>query len=341
MAGGKTPVLPGIHHITAICSDPQRNVDFYAGLLGLRLVKQTVNFDDPGTYHLYYGDGTGSPGTIMTFFAWILPPMVSAKARQGTGQLTATPFSIPESSLDYWIGRFADADAAFEGPHRRFDEQVISLRDPDGLSLEVVTRGEGQATQSWAGGPVPAEHAIRGFGGATLSLAGYERTAALLTETMGLREVGAEGSRFRFAVGTGADAAMIDLLCRPEGEPGRMGIGAVHHLAWRARSDDEQLAWRGVVMNAGLDITPVLDRKYFRSVYYREPGGVLFEIATDHPGFTIDESPAELGTHLMLPEWLESRRARIEAKLPGLRPPTGARQPSSRPPPETLAGPPS
>jgi len=325
MAESTVARMPGIHHITAICGDPQRNLDFYSGLLGLRLVKKTVNFDDPSSYHLYYGDGLGSPGTIMTFFAWLLPPAVQANARQGTGQITATPFWIPAASLDFWVDRLAAAGVDFDGPEPRFGEPVISLLDPDGLPLELVARGGGALRAPWQDGPVPVEHAIRGFSGATLRLAGYERTARLLTETMGVRYVGQAESRFRFQAGEGDDAAMIDLHCQPEGDPGRMGIGAAHHIAWRARSPEEQLGWRRVLAEAGLDVTPVLDRQYFTSVYYREPGGVLFEIATDPPGFTVDESPEELGTHLKLPPWLEPRRERLEARLSELRLPASPR----------------
>ena len=311
--------MPGIHHITAICGDPQRNLNFYAGLLGLRLVKRTVNFDDPGSYHLYYGDGLGSPGTILTFFAWILPPTVTARARQGTGQITATPFRIPPNAVDFWVDRLAGAGVDFDGPWPRFGEPVISLTDPDGLPLELVARAGAESPAPWTAGPVAVEHAIRAFAGATLCLDGYERTAQLLTEVMGFRLVGEEGSRSRFQVGEGADAAMIDLHCQPEGEPGRMGIGAVHHIAWRARTPEEQRSWRGVLAAGGLDVTPVLDRNYFTSIYYREPGGVLFEIATDSPGFTADEPAETLGTQLKLPPWLEPRRERLEARLPVLR----------------------
>ena len=317
--------LEGIHHVTCITGDAPANVDFYTRVLGLRLVKKTVNFDDPGSYHLYYGDGLGSPGTILTFFAWVLPPTVTAKARQGNGQITATPFLIPKDSLDFWLDRLITADVRFDGPEPRFDEQVISLRDPDGLPLELVARAGGKLRSPWQGGPIAAAHAIRGFAGATLALDGYERTAALLTDTMGLRQIGSEGSRFRFQVGEADDAAMIDLDCRPESEAGRMGIGAVHHIAWRAPTDEAQQEWRRVLASAGLDITPVLDRNYFYSIYYREPGGVLFEIATDSPGFTVDEAPDELGTQLKLPAWLEPRRDRLEARLPELRVPPYAR----------------
>lgn len=310
---------PGIHHISAICGDPQSNLDFYSGLLGLRLVKKTVNFDDPGTYHLYYGDGVGSPGTIMTFFAWLLPPSVRADGRQGAGQVTSTSFRIPTTSIDFWVDRLASAGADFDGPESRFDEAVISFSDPDRLPIELVAR-DGEVTRaSWTAGPVAPEHAIRGFSGASLSLRGYEQTTELLTGTLGFREVAREGSRFRFHLGDGPDAAAIDLLCLPESEPGRMGIGVVHHIAWRARSAAEQLDLRGRLVSTGLDVTPVLDRNYFQSIYFREPGGVLFEIATDGPGFTIDEPLDELGTTLKLPPWLEARRPRLEARLPELR----------------------
>ncbi|HSA54254.1 MAG TPA: ring-cleaving dioxygenase [Gemmatimonadaceae bacterium] len=320
MQASFTPRVPGIHHVTAICGDPQRNIDFYTGLLGLRLVKKTVNFDEPTTWHLYYGDALGTPGTILTFFAWILPPMVQANARQGAGQVTAVPFRIPDASLDFWITRLAAAAVSFDGPEQRFGEQVVSLHDPDGLPLELVARGAGAPRAPWSS-VVPDEHALRGFAGATLSLNGYERTAALLTATMGLREVAREGSRFRFAAGEGDNAVRIDLHCQPESEPGRMGIGAVHHIAWRAPSADAQRAWRDVLVQSGFDPTPVLDRRYFQSVYFREPGGVLFEIATEGPGFTVDEPGDSLGAQLMLPPWLEARRAFLEARLPVVRPP--------------------
>ena len=319
MAGAQSVTLPGIHHVTAICGEPQRNLVFYTNLLGLRLVKKTVNFDDPGTYHLYYGDALGSPGTILTFFAWVLPPMVTARARRGTGQISATSFSIPAASLDFWIDRLAATAIDFEGPAERFGEPVISLEDPDGLPLELVARGGGALRAPWTQGPVPEEHAIRGFAGVTLCLNGCERTAELLTATMGARRLAEEGSRLRFQVGDAEEGATIDLHRRPESEPGRMGIGAVHHIAWRTPSGETQLEWRRLLAEAGLDVTPVRDRHYFQSIYYREPGGVLFEIATDLPGFTVGEAPAQLGTHLELPPWLEPRRQALEARLPELR----------------------
>lgn len=313
--------IPGIHHITAICGDPQRNIDFYAGFLGLRLVKRTVNFDDPTTYHFYYGDGVGSPGTIITFFPWILPPGVTAQGRQGTGQVTSIPFWIPETAVDFWVDRLAGAGVDFQGPEVRFGEPVISFRDPDGIPLELVARPGGVLRAPWEHGPVPAEYGIRAFAGATFSLASHEATARLLTETMGFRAVGQEGPRLRFQIGDGPDAAMIDLLQEPEKGRRRMGIGTVHHIAWRTPSREQEEAWQRVLAELGFQVTPVLDRKYFQSIYFREPGGVLFEMATDPPGFTVDETPEELGSDLQLPPWLEPRREQIVAKLPEVRMP--------------------
>ena len=316
-----TPIsIPGIHHITAICGDPQRNVDFYTGLLGLRLVKKTVNFDDPNTYHLYYGDGTGTPGTIMTFFAWIsAPPFTPAVGRQGSGQIVATAFAIPRTSVDFWIDRLSAHAIDFDGPNERFGDHVLAFNDPDGLPVELVGDMQRAARQPWPDAPIPVEHAIRGFHGASFSLEGYERTAELLTETMGFAFVGQEGNRFRFSTGEASDTSLVDVLCQPDRAPGRMGIGVVHHIAWRAPSGELQMQWRAVLADAGYDPTPVLDRMYFRSIYYPEPGGIIFEIATDQPGFTIDESAGQLGRELKLPEWLEPRRARIEARLPDIR----------------------
>jgi glyoxalase family protein len=306
--------IPGIHHVTAIASDPQRNVDFYTALLGLRLVKLTVNFDDPGTYHFYYGDETGSPGTILTFFPWPGAP----RGRQGTGQVTGTSFSIPTGALDYWQARFEQNSVPVEPPIARFDERVLPFYDPDGLRLELVAHA-GETRPGWQNGPVPPEWAVRGFYGVTLAEEGYERTAALLTETMGFRLLGQDGSRFRYTAGDGAVGAIADLLCQPDGRPGTLGAGTVHHVAWRALTDAVQTTWRQTLSQLDYNVTPVMDRQYFHSIYFREPGGVLFEIATDPPGFATDETPATLGTHLKLPPWLESRRAYIEQLVPPLR----------------------
>lgn len=325
MREAATARIPGIHHVTAICGDPQRNADFYVGVLGLRLVKRTVNFDNPGTCHLYYGDRLGSPGSILTFFAWVRLPMATVRARQGTGQIAAVAFGIPDESIEFWMDRLAATAVDVRGPETRLGETMIRLVDPDGLPLELVARPGRAPRVPWLEGPVPPDRAILGLAGVTLTLAGYERTARLLTATMGCREAGSDGARVRFLVGEGGDEAAIDLLCEPEGEPGRVGIGGVHHIAWRAPSGAAQGRWRQVLADAGHDVTSVIDRRYFASIYFREPGGVLFEIATDSPGFTVDEAPEALGVHLALPPWLEPRRAWIEARLPSVRIPSAGR----------------
>lgn len=294
-----TKKILGIHPITAIAGDPQHNIDFYTDLLGLRLVKVTVNFDDPGSYHFYYGDGQGSPGTILTFFAW---PGAS-RGRNGNGQVTVTSFAIPQGSLAFWRERLTAADGSLE----RFGQQAISFADGDGLRLELIET---------AGSGIPAEFAIRGFHSATLSETGYQRTATLLTEQMGFRLAGQEQNRFRYEVESGGAGKTVDVLCAPDGREGRVAAGAVHRIAWRTADDAQQGEWLAEVSRLGYNVSPVMDRVYFHSIYFREPGGILFEIATDSPGFAIDESLDRLGTGLQLPPWLEAQRARIEAALP-------------------------
>jgi catechol 2,3-dioxygenase-like lactoylglutathione lyase family enzyme len=310
--------IPGIHHVTAIAGDPQRNLDFYAGVLGLRLVKLTVNFDDPGTYHLYYGDAQGRPGSILTFFPWPGAP----KGRAGAGQVRTISFSIPEHAGEYWSDRLRNHGVVLE-EHARFGARVLSFADPDGLRLELVANNDPR--DPWTGGPVPGDRAIRGIYGVSLSEEGYERTAELLTGTLGFRHTQEEGNRFRFAAGQGGAGSIVDVECTPDLGPGRVAVGTVHHVAWRTPSVHEQVAWHDEIAQAGLNVTPVIDRKYFESIYFREPGGVLFEIATDPPGFAIDEPQERLGTHLMLPPWLEPNRARLERILPPLRLPALAR----------------
>jgi glyoxalase family protein len=312
--------LLGIHHITAIAGEPQENLDFYAGLLGLRLVKLTVNFDDPGTYHLYYGDGTGHPGTIMTFFPWPKAP----RGRKGTGQVTATSFAVPKDAIRYWADRLDEHRIAHGAPSERFGEQALSFADPDGLGIEIIATANIQTERAYTDGPVPAEYAIHGFHSATLTEAGYQRTAALLTDTMGFRLVQQEGNRFRYAAKSGDAGAIADVLCAPEQRPGRVAAGTVHHIAWRTADDQQQDAWQKELAGLGYDVTPIIDRKYFHSIYYREPGGILFEIATDPPGFAIDEAPEELGSKLQLPPWLEPGREKLLAILPPLRLPGAA-----------------
>jgi glyoxalase family protein len=319
----------GIHHVTAIASNPQKNIDFYTQILGLRLVKLTVNFDDPTTYHLYYGDETGRPGTILTFFPWADAP----KGRRGTGQVIATSFLIPVNSIKYWIDRFRDQKIHFEGPIKRFgeSEEVLTISDPDGLELEFVsnTSAEQAILGAWKDGPIPIEHAIKGLYSVTLCEEGYERTASVLTDDLGFQLTGQDGNRFRYQVignkdeGVYQGSNIVDLLCLPYTQPGFIGIGTVHHVAWRTPTDEQQLLLRRRMIRSGLNATPVIDRTYFHSVYFREPGGILFEIATNPPGFTIDERTEDLGTHLMLPKWLESVRKDLEKVLPRVSLPKG------------------
>jgi glyoxalase family protein len=310
-------VTSGIHHVTAIAGEPQRNVGFYVGLLGLRLVKKTVNFDDPGTYHLYYGDGAGSPGSIMTFFPWAGAP----KGRIGTGQLTVTSFSFPASSLGYWTERLVESGVRFEKPEDRFGETVLRFPDPDGLRLELVAAAD-DGREGWAGGPVPAGHAVRGFDHVTLLSSDPAGTAELMTSTLGFRQTGEAEGRTRFEAGRSGPGNTVDVANGAGFPRGTMGVGTVHHLALRVPDDEMQLELRERVAALGFNVTPILDRNYFRSIYFREPGGVLFEIATDPPGFAADEDPEHLGESLKLPPWLEPRREQLEEVLPPLRVPT-------------------
>jgi catechol 2,3-dioxygenase-like lactoylglutathione lyase family enzyme len=307
----------GIHHVTAIAGDPQANVDFYCGVLGLRLLKQTVNFDDPATYHFYFGVGLGAPGSIITFFPWGAQGMLG---RRGVRQVAVTAFSISDGAMGYWVERLQKFNVNCKGPFTRFDEEVLSLSDPDGVELELVAAAH-DARPAWEGGAVPAAHAIRGFYHVALAEEGYERTAGLLTTTLGFRPLRESGNRFRYEAGEGGPGALVDLLCLPDAPPGRMGVGAVHHVAWRAENDASQINMRSELARLGYNVTPVIDRNYFRSIYFREPGQVLFEIATDPPGFTVDEPPEELGRNLKLPPWLEADRQTIEQALPPINPP--------------------
>jgi glyoxalase family protein len=307
--------LAGLHHVTAVADNPQENVDFYSGVLGLRLVKKTVNFDDPGSYHLYYGDAAGNPGTIMTFFSWPGAP----RGHIGTGQVSATSFAVPEDSLGYWTERLVEHGVRFERPKRRFDETVLAFDDPDRLAVELVARpgrNGGEAPE----GPVPAEHAIRCISGVTLSERSGEVTADLLANFLGFEKVEEEDGRTRYLT-AGSGGSYADVLKWPAGPVGRVAVGTVHHVAWRAPDEETQEAWREELVDRGFHVTPVLDRSYFRSIYFREPGGVLFEIATDPPGFAIDEDKEHLGENLKLPPWLEKDRERIEQALPPVRQP--------------------
>jgi len=306
--------ISGIHHVTAIASDPQRNLDFYTQVLGLRLVKRTVNFDDPGTYHLYFGDEIGSPGSILTFFPW---PM-AARGSPGVGQVEVTSFSVPEQSLNYWEKRLLSAGMPVERSGKRFAEEVLTFADPDGLKLELVAHPQPSgASRAWKEASVPAAHAIRGFYSITLCEQGYEGTVEAL-ETMGFRKVGEQGNRFRFDVGQGGAGARLDILCASEASYGNVAVGIVHHVAWRVVDGSSQQSWRKRLVGKHLNVTPVIDRCYFHSIYFREPGGVLFELATDPPGFATDEPAEKLGEALKLPSWLEESRKSIERVLPPL-----------------------
>ncbi len=317
-----TPVT-GIHHVTAVASDPQANVDFYAGLLGLRLVKKTVNFDDPSAYHLYYGDESGSPGTALTFFYW---PGLGARGRVGAGQSTTIVFSAPPGSLDYWEARLRLNGVKARGV-RRFGEDTLRFADPDRIPVEIVA-ADGDARRGWTGGDVPAEYALRGFHTAELTLRDGAPTARLLTETMGFRKVREEGARIRFAASGDAPGAYADLVTEPAAA-GTGGAGTIHHVAWSVPDDEAELRMREDIRRAGYDVSPVRDRNYFHSIYYPEPGGILFEIATAGPGFTIDETLAELGTGLMLPGPFEKARAAIEQALPPIDPPKAFKAPTA------------
>ncbi|AOZ93074.1 ring-cleaving dioxygenase [Paenibacillus crassostreae] len=299
--------MMGIHHITAIVGHPQENVDFYAGVLGLRLVKKTINFDDPGTYHLYFGDQGGKPGTIITFFPW-------AGARQGRigdGQVGVTSYVVPVGAMKFWEDRLKEYQVSTTRLER-FGEQYLIFDDPHGLHLEIVEREEG-AKNEWTFGKVTADVAIKGFGGATLLSTQPDKTAELLEKVMGLELVGQEGDLIRFR-STSDIGNVIDLKLTSSGR-GQMGVGMVHHIAWRAKDDEDQLAWREHIASQGYGVTPVKDRNYFNAIYFKEQGDILFEIATDPPGFVHDESLETMGEQLMLPSQYEEYRARLEQEL--------------------------
>ena len=297
----------GIHHITAIVGHPQENVDFYAGVLGMRLVKQTVNFDDPGTYHLYFGNEGGKPGSIITFFPW-------PGARQGMigdGQVGVTSYVVPQGALEFWEKRLEKFLVSFT-KMERFGEQFLEFDDPHGLHLEIVEREDGEVNP-WTFGEVTPKVAIKGFGGATLFSAQPTKTADLLEKVLGLEQIAKEGDFVRFH-SSGEIGNVIDLKLTPIGN-GRMGVGTVHHIAWRASDDQDQLAWKEYVEANGYGVTPVQDRNYFNAIYFREHGKILFEIATDPPGFAHDESQETMGENLMLPQQYEPQREKIERVL--------------------------
>ena len=305
--------MSGIHHVTAISGRADRNLDFYTRVLGLRLVKKTVNFDDPGTYHLYYGDEAGAPGTILTFFPW----EHAAPGRLGPGETSETAFRVPAASIGYWSQRLIEKGVTHSGPEKRFGETVLPFTDQDGMAFTLVGV-PGAETEKGYASEVPAEHAIRGFHGVTLLVAKAAPTAAIL-DVLGFRHVAQEGAITRYRADGVTNGAVVDLREAGDFPRGRLGRGSVHHVAFRARDDAEEFALRDrLAKEQGIQTTEQKDRNYFRSIYFREPGGVLFEIATDDPGFAVDEPAASLGQSLKLPPMYESRRAEIEAKLPPL-----------------------
>jgi glyoxalase family protein len=317
--------LPGLHHVTAIAGGPQRNLDFYAGVLGLHLVKRTVNFDHPTTYHLYYGDQFGTPGTILTFFAW--PD--GNPGRQGAGQFGSIGLAIPPESIGYWLSRLVSKGVAHGLPERRFGESVISLRDPDGLRLELVAPAAADELAGLPASDVEPEHAIRRVH--SVALWGHdERSAAFLTDHLGFRADGNEDGRHRLVTGEGTAAVAVDLVRAAGFWEAAEGTGTIHHVAWQAGDDASQAEWRNALARLDANVTPVRDRYYFRSFYFNEPGGALLELATDDPGFTVDEPVESLGTELKLPPWYEEQRAYLSRYLPPIHLP-GTRQPFANP----------
>lgn len=304
----------GIHHVTAIAGPAARNVEFYTRVLGLRLVKKTVNFDDSGTYHFYYGDEIGHPGTILTFFPWAH----AAPGRLGIGETQETAFRVPEGAIGYWLHRFVERGVKHEAPARRFGESVLSFQDPDGTRLALVAVPGVEHEPAWTR-EIPSDYAIRGFHGVSLLLEDSAPTGAILTDVLGFTEAARDGNLTRYRAAQAPYGGFVDLRAAGGFLPARMGAGSVHHIAFRASDDAEQAAMvKKLADNHGIRTTEQKDRNYFRSVYFREPGHVLFEIATDQPGFAIDEPVATLGAALKLPPFLEQHRKDIEAVLPSI-----------------------
>ena len=312
----------GLHHVTAISGPAQENLDFYSGVLGLRLVKRSVNQDDPGTYHLFYADAEGRPGTDLTFFPWAH----LAPSRPGHGLATEVQLAVPAGTLEFWAGRLERYGAALGAAETRFGERALPLRDPHGLALALVEAADGadRPFTPWDASPVPAERQILGLHGARLRLRELAPSIELLRSALGYETVAQEGAWHRLAVDGGGSGRVLDLAEAPGERRGAWGTGSIHHLAFRVDDDEHQLAARAAVEAAAARPTPVIDRFWFRSVYFKEPGGVLYELATDGPGFAVDEDPARLGESLVLPPWLEPHRAEIEDALPQLAPPAPA-----------------
>jgi len=316
----KNEKILGIHHMTAITDDAQANVDFYTGILGLRLVKVTVNFDDPSAYHLYYGDGLGTPGSALTFF----PYGTGRQGKVGAGQVTSTGLAIPPDAMGWWIDRFAAEAISFDNPFKRGDEEVLPFRAHDGLPLELIASPEYKAGVPVSEGTVPVDKAIARMHSITMTENYGDATQNLLTGVLGFEKVSEDEGRIRFR---GEQDGYLDLIVDPKAGRGQGGHGTVHHIAWRTTDEVTQKDWQEEIASLGYHISPVMDRDYFRSIYFREPGGVLFEIATLGPGFDVDEPADTLGQGLRLPKMYESMRQRIELSLAELRLPTGGHIP--------------
>ena len=309
--------ITGLHHITCIAGDPQENLDFYTGLLGMRLVKKSVNQDVPGTYHLFYADGAGHPGTDLTFFPW--PDMEPVSP--GVGLASEVGLAVPTGSLEYWQHRLGRAGITTDAIVTRFGERVLPFADVHGLRVALIETSDAREFTPWAESPVPADRQVMGLHAMRIVVRELALTTGFLTGTLGFTAAGDEDGWHRFAIIGGGSGRVIDVAEEPRAARGRWGTGGVHHIAWRVPDDQAEAAVRERVDAAHRRPTPVIDRFWFRSVYFLEPGGVLFELATDGPGFAIDESPETLGETLVLPPWLETRRAEIEAALPLLQTP--------------------
>jgi glyoxalase family protein len=318
----------GLHHVTAIAGPAQDNLDFYAGVLGMRLVKRSVNQDDPGTYHLFYADAEGHPGTDLTFFPWAQ----MAPSREGYGLSSEVSLAVPPGSLDFWGERLARHGTTPAPVESRFGEPALPFRDSHGLRVALVESETslGRPFTPWDRSPIPIEHQIRGLESARLVERDLVRTSSFLTEAMGFTLLGSENGWHRYGVDEGKSGAYVDLYEMPAAGRGAWGTGSIHHLAWRVDDEAHQLEVRARVLEGGSRPTAVIDRFWFKSVYFPEPGGVLFELATEGPGFAVDEDPTHLGESLVLPPWLESERASIEAALPRLTPPQKSQIPSSK-----------
>lgn len=302
----------GIHHITAIAGDAKRNFNFYSNILGLRFIKKTVNFDDPGTYHFYFGDEIGSAGTILTFFPW---GEGIQQARRGSGMASEIGYSVPKGSLDFWIERFEKYNVIYNKPSEKFGEKYVTFLDPDGLKLELIESATDDNRKPWETDEIKASVALKGFHNITLTLNKIEATATILTDIFGYKLIEKSVNRYRYATTAVENASIVDLVELPEEKRGHVANGSVHHVAFRVKNDESLMHFHKIISEKGLGITQQIDRQYFHSLYFREPGGVLFEIATDNPGFTVDETLENLGKDLKLPPQYESSRAEIEAHL--------------------------